>query len=149
MGVNGFDPFCEIEGLQVAIAKPSLQRAQYIWNRLLIPNWKLIYGKVLSSTRQGFPHESTTENIRFSKVGDLVANTAWIPTTSGGFQRPFQMQLTLLPEGFERDANLARLFEMRESKVEIACDNATKQRYAVAPGINLDVVEAMNAIQES
>ena len=142
-GLNGFDSACQIEGLERAIEKAPLERARYVWNKLLVPNWKLIRGTVLSSTRQGFPREATTESYDFSTMGKLVAQKAWVPTENNRVRSPLQMELRFLPEGFERDRNLVQLFEMRDSVADAACDEATKLRYATALGINLDVVEAV------
>ena len=147
-GVNGFDPDCQIDGLEHAIKNVSLERAKYLWNTLLVPNWKLIRGTVLSSTRQGFPHEATEERYGFSTMGKLVAHKAWIPTKNNRVQAPFKLELRLLPEGFERDRNLVELFEMQESSEGGVCDEATKLRYANALGINLDVVEAVKSHPE-
>ncbi|MEN6449760.1 MAG: hypothetical protein ABFC96_04635, partial [Thermoguttaceae bacterium] len=87
-GLNGFDSACEIEGLERAIENAPPDRARYIWNKLLVPNWTLIRGTVLSSTRQGFPREATTERYDFSTMGKLVAHKAWLPTENGQMRSP-------------------------------------------------------------
>ena len=110
-GVNGFDPDCRIDGLDIAIRNAPMERASFIWNKLLVPNWKLIRGTVVYSGKQDFSRIDD-EKKSFSKMGELVTNIAWIPTTSGP-KSPYRIDVRLFPEGFVCDRNLENAFEMR------------------------------------
>ena len=106
-GLNGFDPECKIDGLQHALEHPNTARGAFVWNSVLAANLTLIAGTVELSTRQD--RSSPQRNEQLSKVGQLVVETQWLPVAAGGFRLPSQVPFGELPDGFEKNENLARL----------------------------------------
>jgi hypothetical protein len=104
-GLDGFDPAWHIEGIEHALARPTLTRSLTIW-RLLLEDSRCIRGIVERSTRQTF------ENAKFinwtSKTGGLLIEKAWLPNGDGAFVRPRDIALGELPSGFEKTSHAAR-----------------------------------------
>ena len=137
-GLNGFDPNCEIDGLEFALKRPKVEHAEFIWEHLLIPHKHLISGDVESCTRGSFVGSEVEED-QESKMGKLVRNTAWLPNGRGEFVVPSEITLDKLPDGFSKDKQLATQLAMlgtqrsEQAILEEALDNAgvtetTKQR---------------------
>jgi hypothetical protein len=53
-GLNGFDHRCDIDGLRHALANINVERAQYIWNKLLPPHLRHLHGTLQWSSRQNY-----------------------------------------------------------------------------------------------
>ena len=113
-GRNGFDPGCEIDGLDHALRHPTLERSRYVWNSLLGANFRHVRGVVETSTRKSF--EGSTSEDRFSKMGVLATDLAWLPDGRGEFKKPEDLALGDLPEGFENNEALATVLRMRASE---------------------------------
>jgi hypothetical protein len=129
-GINGFDPDCEIEGLEHALKHINREKAVYIWNELLIPNRQHIRGVVESSSRQTF--EGAKRQEQWSKMGKLVSDSTWLPDPdqAGLFHKPAELSLTDLPNEFRRDETLASLLKMKPA----ALDNLAWE-YGVKPDL--------------
>ena len=112
-GLHGFDPNWSIDSLDFALAHPSIERSQVIWNKILIPHKHLIKGEIESCTRQTFAG-STTET-KLSSVGEKLCEQAWLPDGAGEFVTPSALALDDLPSGFRGDDELARLLGMKTS----------------------------------
>ena len=112
-GLHGFDPNWSIDSLDFALAHPSIERSQVIWNKILIPHKHLIEGEIESCPRQTFAG-STTET-KLSSVGKKLCEQAWLPNGAGEFVIPSALALDDLPSGFRRDDELARLLGMKTS----------------------------------
>jgi hypothetical protein len=117
-GVEGFDPAAEIDGLQFALSRPSHERAEYIWNVLLVPNTHLVAGVVESSHREGFVDSQLSEAM--STIGVAATAAAWLPGPGDTWCRPAEMRLDQLPPSYARDETLARMLGMAQSVVEAA-----------------------------
>jgi hypothetical protein len=117
-GVEGFDPAAEIDGLAVALSRPSHARAEYVWNVLLVPNTHLVAGIVETSHREAFVDSQLSETM--STVGVAATEAAWLPGPDGSWHRPAELRLDQLPSSFARDETLARLLGMAQSVVEAA-----------------------------
>ena len=115
-GINGFDPDCTIDGLEFALNNPSFGRSQYIWNQLLLRNKFLVKGIVESSTRQDF--YNPTAEVRLSKIGELFAESDWLPDLDGQYVKPSALSLDALCEAFTKDDELATMLDMRTSSHE-------------------------------
>ncbi len=113
-GRNGFDPTCDIDGLEHALQHPTFEKARYVWNSLLGANFRHVRGVVETSTRKSY--EGSTSEERLSEMGSLVADRAWLPDRQGEFKKPEDLALTDLPEGFERNEMLATALQMRTSE---------------------------------
>ncbi len=104
-GLDGFDPDWHIEGIEHALARPTLARSLTIW-RLLLEDSRCIRGVVERSTRQTF------ENAKLinwtSKTGGLLIEKAWLPNGDGAFVRPRDIALGELPSRFEKTSQAAR-----------------------------------------
>lgn len=114
-GLDGFDPDCSIDGLQHAVAEPTLQRSKYIWNALLIPHLQRIRGTVERSSRADF--SGSRRKTTWSRMGRLVRDNAWLPDANGEFHEPGDISPDELPEGFDRNEALAAQLQMKASTV--------------------------------
>lgn len=113
-GRNGFDPECEIDGLEHALQHPTFEKARYVWNSLLGTNFRHVRGVVETSTRKSY--EGSTSEERLSEMGALATNCAWLPDEQGEFKKPENLALSDLPEGFARNEMLATALRMRASE---------------------------------
>jgi hypothetical protein len=114
-GLNGFDPNCDIDGLQHALENITVEIAQYIWNKLLPVHRRHLYGTVQRSSRQNYDPWSTRETQEYSVTGRRVTESAWLPDKSGVFRIPTELSLSDLPEAFNQDDELARALGMSQS----------------------------------
>ena len=129
-GVAGFDPDCEVEGLEIALERITPPKAAYIWGKILIPLAGQIRGEVESSSSVSF--QGARRESVLSKMGELVTTAAWLPSRSnpGGFRQPDELALEDLPDGFEPARELASALGMRASGVEkFAKENAIEVKY--------------------
>jgi hypothetical protein len=117
-GVEGFDPAASVDGLEFALSRPSLARAEYIWNALLVPNRHLVAGVVETSHREAFVDAQFTDAM--STIGVAATAAAWLPGPDGSWCRPAELRLDQLPRSFARDETLARLLGMAQSVIEAA-----------------------------
>ena len=128
-GLAGFDPNCEIDGLELALKHPKVERAKFIWECLLRPNW--ISGDVESCTRKSFVRNEDEDDKDYkdhqvSKMGKLVREKPWLPNNEGGFAVPSEITLDELPDGFIKDKQLADKLGMKIS-YETYLDNAPEE----------------------
>jgi flagellar biosynthesis GTPase FlhF len=105
-GLDGFDPDCEVEGLEFALENITIERAIIIW-KLLKKHHKTIYGVVQSCSRQDFSGPIDEEE-KASKMGKLLRESKWLPDRHGSFKKPSQLFLSDLPDGFDRKSLEAR-----------------------------------------
>jgi hypothetical protein len=110
-GVDGFDPDCQIDGLEHALQTITREKAAFIWNGLLLPNWKSLRGVVESSTRQTFAEPRREE--RLSPAGTLVTTLRWLPDRSGALHPPSELLPDELPDEFQCSEDLALALQMR------------------------------------
>jgi len=106
---GGFDPDAYLAGLDFAVRNPTLERAAYLWQTLLV-HQTLIRGKWFQSTRQDFPLDyRTKEKEDTSPLGHAVMNHEWLPKEDDlGFFPPSALYLEDLPrDGFEKDSQRA------------------------------------------
>ncbi len=114
-GLHGFDPGCSFDGLEFALSQPNIPRSKYIWGRL-IPYTHSIEGEVESCTRQTFI-ESEVER-KYSIMGELVREMAWLPNKQGEFVVPKEITLDELPDDFSKDELLAVKLGMYQSYLD-------------------------------
>ena len=134
-GVDGFDPFIKIDGLQYALFQPSEEKSRIIWNKLCVPYRRYIEGKLLIGAIQKYDPSRYNEIITKSQnFGELLSNTEWLPTKQGEFKKPCDIEFDELPDGFTRDEGLANQIMKR---------NVIKERAELAAkaGIKLDSLE--------
>jgi hypothetical protein len=114
-GLNGFDPNCDIDGLQHALENITVEIAQYIWNKLLPVHRRHLRGTVQRSSRQNYDSWSTKETQEYSVTGRRLTESAWLPDKSGVFRTPADLSLADLSETFNQDDEPARALGMRQS----------------------------------
>lgn len=114
-GVGGFDPNIEVEGLTGTLASITLEKSQFIWKEIAIPNADCIRGTVEFSTRQTFENSEKEEIV--SDFGKSLADAEWLPHSDGSFCKPCDLALTDLPESFLKDERLARQLGMKLDNV--------------------------------
>jgi hypothetical protein len=115
-GLHHFDPSAEIDGLEHALTTANSELAAYVWSELLIPNRHLVRGTVESSSRQTF--ENARCEVKLSKLGQLVCESAWLPSQGGTFHKQAELSLDDLPGGFVRDESLASALGMKPAALE-------------------------------
>lgn len=121
-GLNGFDPNCKVDGLEIALKSPTIERSRFVWENLLIPNKHLIRGIVQSSARQEYPVESTSRKYMTSEMGSIASTLPWLPIGEKEFLEPRKISLDELPDEFTKDGYLARALRMRASTDDIVED---------------------------
>ena len=104
-GLHRFDPGASLEGLQHALEFITPDKARMLWN-ILLEYRHLIKGIVETSRYQDF--RSAWREEKFSKMGQLCCQKAWLPHKDGYFCAPQELFLTDLPEGFEKDTQEAQ-----------------------------------------
>lgn len=112
-GLYGFDPDCQVDGLEHALTHITADKAEFIWNELLIPNKNCIYGVVETSTQRSYGN--ATREAVYSALGKLVREIEWLPDQAGEFHHPREMSLDDLPGGFEPDSVLGQDLGMRSN----------------------------------
>ena len=114
-GLQGFDPNIEVDGLEKALATPSVQKSQVIWNRIACNYWHCIRGKVVTSSRRDFSPDASTYNEKkvTSLFGELLIGNAWIPDSNGNMCRPDELSLNDLHKTLDRNERLAIQLGMR------------------------------------
>lgn len=114
-GLNRFDPEASVFGLEFALRSPSREKAELIWNALLVQHCHLIRGIVESSSRQTYERSGREEQL--SQMGRLLVSAAWLPAGDGVFCPPAELGLHDLPDGFEPSDAVAAALGMRTSVV--------------------------------
>jgi len=112
-GLDGFDPDCTILGLEHALETITVEKAQFIWNCLLLPHAQAIRGWIESALWHTYKY-SHKEQLP-SAMGRLVIEKPWLPGMSGKFQRPDEMCTEDLLPGFEVNELLVKKLGMRLS----------------------------------
>ncbi len=105
-GLDGFDPDCEIEGVEYALKNINKGRSIVIWN-LLKQNYRSIYGVTESSSRQDYSY-SKKEDMA-SKMGKLVREAEWLPDKYGNFRKPSDILLSDLLDDFDKESTEAKI----------------------------------------
>ena len=126
-GLHGFDPDAKLDGLEYALKHITLNKARMLWN-LLLEYRHLIKGVVETSTQQTFTN--THREKKFSQVGQLCSQEAWLPDQKGVFYFPNELFLTDLPEGFEK-----RTHEAYELSIKLEMRKAEELQLADKLGI--------------
>ena len=109
-GLNGFDPGFTIEGLDFALAHPTPERSQFVWNRLFIPHAIRIKGEVEESSRQDFSW--SRKSVKSSQAGHIASTREWLPDRVGKWHKPKGLPFSDLPDGFQPSETAARQLEM-------------------------------------
>jgi len=109
-GLDGFDPGFDIPGLDFALQHPSVEKALEIW-KLITPYRGTVRGVVQTSNHQTY--DWVCEETCFSKLGQLLASTPWLPDRQGAFHLASELLLEELHESFPRDDRLAAALLMK------------------------------------
>jgi hypothetical protein len=117
-GVAGFDPSASIDGLKYALANPSRERSEFVWNALLVPGRHLIAGVVEKSHRLEFADAERQPML--SPIGEVATDAAWLPAADGTFRPPAEIDMADLPQSYQRDDVLARALAMTRPVLEEA-----------------------------
>ncbi len=105
-GLDGFDPDCEVEGLEHALQNITAERSRILWH-IAKKHCQSIYGEVESSTKQYY--EGSTRLLKFSKMGKLLAEYSWLPShASSSFYKPSKIMLSELPVDFDKESPEAK-----------------------------------------
>ncbi|MDE2770135.1 MAG: hypothetical protein OXI44_03000 [Bacteroidota bacterium] len=110
-GLDGFDPYIDVEGLEIALASPVLETSEFIWNNIAVRHFLCIRGVVESCSRQTY--EGSTKEDRISEFGHLLIEKTWLPFSDGNLKKPGELSLDDLPESFIRDEKLAQKLGMK------------------------------------
>jgi hypothetical protein len=132
-GIRGFDPDCEIDGLEHALNSANARRSEYVWNNLLLVDPRLISGEVQLATR--WDYEPHTVQARQSRAGKLARSTRWLPDREGTLREPGEISLADLPEAFQRSDDLSRALGMKAVVPDVL------ETLARAAGVTPDDIE--------
>jgi len=116
-GLDGFDAKFKVDGLAHALKRPTLERAVFVWNRLLAPNARHIRGTIESSSRQNYDRSTKAES--FSPAGKIATGAAWLPDPADVFRKPSEISLSELPVSFERNEKLAEQLQMKPEPASV------------------------------
>lgn len=105
-GLDGFDPDCEVEGLEHALQKITNEKAKILWH-IAKSYCKTIYGEVETSSKQNY--EDSAKWARFSKMGKSLTENSWLPNPTSSFSKPSDLMLSEIPFGFDKDSPEAKL----------------------------------------
>src|SRR6266566_3487207 len=126
-GLHHFDPGASLEGLHHALDFITPDKAQMLWN-ILLEHRHLIKGIVETSKYHDF--KSARREEKFSKMGQLCNQKAWLPYKDGDFCVPQELFLTDLPEDFEQDTD-----EAQELAIKLGMRKAEELQLADKLGI--------------
>ena len=117
-GLDGFDPNWEITGVTQILAQPRPEQSKILWT-LLLNKSECIRGFIESSNRSNYSDIKKTEE--FSKIGNLLTTSKWLPDKAGILHKPSELLLTDLPDEFDtRSAfaiEVADKLEMKKPEV--------------------------------
>lgn len=142
-GVNGFDPYCEIEGLEFALRNINLERSKLIWN-LALEHRQRVYGLVQSSNKKNFA--DCCDMYSLSRIGELLVESQWLPSPNGSsFLKPSDLFLSELPDDFDKDSTQARdLAKKLDFKQEI--DEELQEVIAQTPDELKEIAEELMSL---
>ena len=126
-GLRHFDPNASLEGLDHALDFITPDKARMLW-KILLEYRHLIKGFVETSRYQDF--KSSWREEKFSKMGQLCSQKAWLPHKDGYFCVPQELFLTDLPEDFEKDIQ-----EAQELAIKLGMRKAEELQLADKLGI--------------
>ncbi len=104
-GLNGFDPDCEIEGLDFALKNINVFRAKIVWQFAMDLN-QSIFGEVEKSTKQDY--QDSSRQFQYSKMGKLLHEKKWVPDSKSIFHEPSTIKLSEIPDDFDKESNEAK-----------------------------------------
>jgi len=107
-GLDGFDPNCEIEGLEWALKKITFEKSIIIWS-LLKGHYKQICGTVEFSTRQDYSYSQKTKE--YSKMGELLLENGWLYTEKDLSvpHKPTEIMFSELSEEYDKECPEAKI----------------------------------------
>ena len=121
-GLKSFDPDISVDGLEWAIANPTLERSEFIWNNIVVQNSSCIRGIIETSKRQSFELSKKVRQI--SSFGQLLIDNAWLPGPDDKMYKPSELSLDDLPESYERDERAANQLCMIKNTVTSLAEEA-------------------------
>jgi len=96
-GLNGFDPGCNIYGLENVLKTITFSKALILW-KIISQYSHSLFGTYEKSTRQTF--DTASSHKRYSKLGSKLVWYEWIPDRGGNFKEPSEIKLVDLPAEF-------------------------------------------------
>ncbi|MFA6852273.1 MAG: hypothetical protein WCR34_03860 [Bacilli bacterium] len=130
-GLDGFDPKADVDGLRYAVlatmSSHDIDRATFIWNRILVPHKHLIKGQIEYASHQSY--DNSTKRPSMSAMANKVMDIAWIPGVNGTYYKPSELALTDLPDGFKLDKDLAEALGMKVVDYDPIDELADKIRF--------------------
>lgn len=112
-GLSKFDPNADVDGLAHSLKSPSIEKAKFIWNRVLVTHPFLIKGTFEYSKRATY--ENSTPITKFSVLGKRLSESPWLPKPGGGWAMPKELSLEDLPLNFIRNHEVAEKLGMKQS----------------------------------
>ncbi len=125
-GLECFDPDTNVDGLLYALDHISLERAEYIWNRLLPKLLPFLHGTVVSATRQDFSNAQYKE--KNSTLGELVKKKCWIPTDNEEYVVPEECAANHLHPILDRNEDIIKGLGIPPDPEKESIENEIKRR---------------------
>lgn len=110
-GNDGFDLNLHVDGLEDALRTPNIKKSVFIWNKVAIPNYRSIHGKVESSRRRDYVGSETI--VHTSHFGSLLMGKKWLPNRDGVMNVPGDLSVDDLPDSFERGSTEAEKLALK------------------------------------
>lgn len=115
-GLDGFDPDTEVEELEYALTHPDLERSLFVWNKVLLPNVRLLSGRVETATRQDYSNGEVSRED--SKVGRQLRTHAWVPTRDLHWKVPQEVEREELHPELRLDEQLLDALGIKANKAD-------------------------------
>lgn len=128
-GLNGFDPGCQIMGLDYALENITLEKAKIIW-QLAKEYARSIRGTLEKSSRIDWSSSEKYETD--SKMGKLLKEYRWIPDSKCNFFKPSEIKLDEIHPSLDSKSIeaslLAEKLEMKTIEEELLLEKLSTRK---------------------
>lgn len=114
-GLNGFDKYIVVDGLNEALNEISVEKSKYIWEKIVIPNKDCIYGVIEEATKKDYSNLKILREYS-DKFGKLLRESNWLYTNQGQNVAPHMISIDELAQGYKKDNDIEMLFGFKPSE---------------------------------
>jgi hypothetical protein len=148
-GINRFNPYSSIKYLKEIITNITPEKFNYLWN-YLIPFHYLVYGEIQSSSRQGFPEDSTETKSLFSFFGKILIENKWIAGKDHQFYKPSEISYYDIIDDIDKDSlDSQKLAEKLGMKVDYIKEDDAMKALGINDKRHIELVKKINILPEN